>query len=201
MSIFLIDRTEVKTHQVINILLPLILFLASISLGKESYRNFFNIVSFFYSFVILSILKGNQLSVYIHSDTDTSRMLIMSPNSSILLLLCVLELSPCGFSYVKFYLFCFICFDLLYGLLKTITFIQLSCIFISYQCESSLFLLVFSVMRSNLSDVKYYYPCFLPFPSSHSFCSFPSSSLYISILLSFSSSVYSTLVSFYLDLL
>lgn len=87
MSIFLIDRTEVKTHQVINILLPLILFLASISLGKESYRNFFNIVSFFYSFVILSFLNGNYLSVYIHSDTDTSGMLIMSPNSFILLLL------------------------------------------------------------------------------------------------------------------
>lgn len=106
------------------------------------------------------------------------------------------------FSYVNFYLFCFICFDyLLNGVLKTITFIESSCIFISYQCESSLFPLVFSVMHSNLSDVKYYQPCFLPFPSSHSFCSFPSSSLYISILLLFSSSVYSTLVSFYLDLL
>lgn len=108
----------------------------------------------------------------------------------------------CDFSYVNFYLFCFICFDyLLNGVLKTITFIESSCIFISYQCESSLFPLVFSVMHSNLSDVKYYQPCFLPFPSSHSFCSFPSSSLCISILLLFSSSVYSTLVSFYLDLL
>lgn len=95
MSIFLIDRTEFKTHQAINILLPLILFLASISLGKESYRNFFNIVSFFYS-CYFALPKRNLVKMYTSTQVQTHRACwLCHPVPLNYYYLCVLELSPC----------------------------------------------------------------------------------------------------------